>query len=185
MKRIHLAWPLVVALACLACTQDPAERGGEPGDNLAAAPLDIAFNPFSGSFFFAKTTQGEPSCGLPPGRQQLYDSRTGTFHIHLTARDLHSSGFEVTKVAARFTRPIVFRLTGDTYGAGCLGRDLTLTVDDKDYPLVDGPLSYGQVDRTLFHSQRDGATVTVTFTRKGEALLKPGAQVWLQVDTAW
>ena len=66
-----------------------------------------------------------------------------------------------------------------------MGRDLTFSVDGNDYPLEASELSYGRPDNTLFRVERKEDSVTIEFTKKGEALLKPGAQVWLMVDTAW
>jgi hypothetical protein len=95
------------------------------------------------------------------------------------------SSFEITKVRENFPKPVVFRLTGETSGYGCLGQSLTLSVDGKDYAMENGPLACGHVDAALFRVQRNAEGVTVEFTKKGETLLKPGATVWCRADTGW
>jgi hypothetical protein len=159
-----------------------------PGDD-ASPPLEIKFL---------------QSCGLPEGRQQVYDPKTGIFHIHFHKPSriggfgsglYKRSAFEVTKVATRFVKPVVFRLTGVPASYGCVGDPLALCVgggfqdhlrlDGKTYALVDDPLASGQVDKRLFRVQRKNDRVTVEFTEEGQALLKPGVLISFKIDTGW
>ena len=147
MNRSHTCLSLLVALCCRGCSQEKAAPVAvQQGDENSPALLEIAFRPFSGLLSYQDADSGELSCGVPAGRQQAYDPKTGVFHVQFKSRNFRASAFEVTKVAERFTKPVVFRLTGDTRGGGCLGRDLTLSVDGKDYALEEGPLSYGHQD---------------------------------------
>lgn len=183
MSRFPAYCSLLLAMCCSACNQDAADTVAvQPGDEGISPPLEIAFKPLS-ELFTAENP--EPSCGVPAGRAEVYDPQTGVFHIHFKSRNYARSAFEVTKVADRFTRPVVFRLTGDTRGGGCMGRDLTFSVDGKDYPLAEGMFAYGCIDKTLFHVEHKDNLVTIEFTKKGQTLLKPGAQVWLHIDTGW
>lgn len=132
---------------------------------------------------------GELSCGVPQGCDQIYGPETGSFHVHFKARDFTVSGFEITKVAARFPKLVVFRLTRVPLAYGCLGIPLALTAAEKRYALVDvGPDSfhaYERFDRTLFRVERKEDVITVEFTEKGQTLLKPGVLISFKVDTGW
>lgn len=186
MKRLGTCMGLMLAVSCTACRQHVAQSvpRGAP-EQSPPAPLEIRFNPSSG----LGAKDGELSCGLPEGRSQAYDPKTGTCHVHFKARDLTVSGFEVNKVATSFPKPLVLRLTGVPLGYGCLGSPLALIVGEKRYPMIDvghdSVHAYDRFDRTLFGVQRDEDVVTVEFTEKGQALLKPGAQVAFEIDTGW
>src|SRR5580765_6299387 len=107
---------LLVPLFCLGCAQavpDPAAEA--PGDD-PSPPLELRFEPFERGL----TSATGPSCGVPEGRQQAYDPRTGSFHIHFRSGNYATSAFEVTKVAEPSRRPVVFRLTGVPLAYGCL-----------------------------------------------------------------
>ena len=120
---------------------------------------------------------------------QVYDPATGVYHVAFKPRNLTTSSFEVTKVAQRFSKPVVFRLTGVPTTYGCVGIPLALTVDDKRYAMTDvGYDSFHageRFDKTLFRVERKDDIVAVEFTEKGRALLKPGARVSFRVDTGW
>jgi len=72
---------------------------------------------------------------------------------------------------------------------GCVGVPLALTVGENRYPLIDvghdSFHAYERFDRTLFRTERKDDVVTVAFTEKGQAILKPGAQVSFKIDTGW
>jgi hypothetical protein len=148
-----------------------------------APPLEIRFKSAMGTLFIED--YGVPSCGVPKDRQQSYDPQTGVFHIHFKSGDGVRCAFEVTKIDERSTKPIVFRLTGVPLDFGCLGRSLALIVGDKVYDLEDGRWAWRPVDKTLCRVERKGEQVTVAFTQKGRALLKPGAQIGFTVDCDW
>jgi hypothetical protein len=179
---------LILVVACSAGCQDrrapvAIQQSDDP------PPLEITF---------------KESCGLPEGRQQVYDPKTGVFHVHFGPSKAEGSrgsglyrrsGFEVTKAAEQFVKPVVFRLTGVPEYYGCCGDSLTLCVgggysdnlllDGKSYPLVDDPMAYPPVDKTLFRVERQGEVVVIEFTEKGQALLKPGALVSFKLDHGW
>jgi hypothetical protein len=176
----------ILAIVCFAGCQDGAGPVAiQEGDDRARAPLEITFKQLQG----LRAKEGEVSCGVPEGREQAYDPDTGVFHVHFNARNFTASAFEVTKVAARFPKPLAFRLTGVPSQYGCLGHPLTLSVGDKLYAIdasCDSQYYWAApFDKTLFRSQRKGDVVTVEFTEKGQALLKPGAQISLRIDTGW
>ena len=186
MLRFQPYITLSLALSCSACNQEAAVPVAIGHDEIAPAPLEITFKPLSASFTLNAEREGEPSGGPPPGRDQVYDPKTGIFHIHFKSKNMKRSAFEITKAADHFRKSVVFRFTGATRGDGCLGQDLTFSVDGKDYALSEGALSYGHVvDTKLFRIANDVDAVTVEFTKQGERLLKPGAQVWLRFDTGW
>jgi hypothetical protein len=183
MSRFRTCWLLVFMVSCPACRQDVAGPSAiQQGDEQSPPPLEINFR---------------QACCVAEGRQQAYDSKTGVFHIHFkppeTSRygrvDLEPSAFEVMKVAERFTRPIVFRMTGVPIGYGCVGSPLALTAGEKRYPMIDvghdSLYAYDRFDRTLFRVENKGGVVTVEFTEKGQALLKPGTQISFTVDSGW
>jgi hypothetical protein len=177
---------LLLAIACSAGCQRQADTVAiQEGDDASASPLEISFEPSQG----LRAKEGEVSCGLPPGRDRVYDSQTGVFHVHFNARDFTCSAFAVQKAAGRFTKPVVFRFTGVPTGYGCLGQPLTLTVADKRYAIdasCESQYYWAEpFDKTLFRSRREGDVVTVEFTEKGRALLKPGARISLEIDTGW
>jgi hypothetical protein len=169
-------------VACFCGCQNTADPMAGPPGNEAAPPLEVKFR---------------QSCGLPQGRQQVYDAKAGVFHVHFESAKHKRSAFEVTKINGPFVKPIVFRLTGVPPNYGCVGDPLSLCVgfsdglrdslrlDGKCYALVDGPLAHGPVDKTLFRVERQADVVTVEFTEKGGALLKPGALISFKVDTGW
>ena len=128
---------------------------------------------------------GVPSCGVPEGKEGIYDPGTGIFHIRFKARKHARSAFEITKVAGTFAKPVVFRMDGVPREIGCLGYPLTLTVDGTSRPLESGALGSDPCDETLFHVKREGEAVLVAFTEKGQALLKPGAWISFKVDYGW
>src|SRR5262249_50690296 len=136
---------LILAVSCTACSPDVAHPVAiEPREEVPLPPVEIRFKPSDGLF----SKEGELSCGVPQGRDQVYDPETGVFHVHFNARNYTRSGFEITKVAARFPRPVVFRLTGVPLVYGCLGVPLALTVGGKRYALIDvGPDSIHPYER--------------------------------------
>ncbi len=166
----------IMALCCVSCGQDAP-------DPIVGPPLEIEFKSATSSFFIQDF--GVPSCGVPKGRQDCYDPQTGIFHIQFYDRECVNSSFEVTKVRERFTRPIIFRLSGVSQGYGCLGQPLALTVDGQTYALELGDTGMGEVDKTLFRVDRNDDVVTIEFTEKGQALLKPGARISFTVDFCW
>jgi hypothetical protein len=179
-------WSLaLLAVACLGGCQDrDGPVAAQDGDN--SPPLEITFMPSEG----LRAKAGEVSCGVPDGRAQAYDPDTGVFHVHFKARDFTRGGFEVAKVAGPPTKPVAFRLTGVPTGFGCLGHPLTLAVGGESYALDASCASQywrgvRSFDEALFRSRREGDAVTVEFTQKGRELLKPGAQVSLEIDTGW
>jgi hypothetical protein len=169
------AFLAVAALSCATAVSADGRRTGRAADE---PPLEIKF---------------KQSCDLPEGRQQVYDPETGVFHIHFKARRSsyeQRAAFEVAKVGVKFTKPVVFRLTGVPSAYGCLGHPLILSVGDKSYA-IDASCAdhyWGQekrFDKTLFRSERKDRVVTIEFTEKGQALLKPGAQIAFKIDTGW
>jgi hypothetical protein len=152
---------------------------------MTPTPLEIRFNPSHG----LAANDGELSCGAPQGREKVYDPQTGVFHVHFKARNFTVSGFEVTKVADRFSGPVTFRLTGVPLAYGCLGVPLALTVGDKRYALVDvghdSFHAYERFDRKCFRVERQADVVTVEFTEEGQSLLKPGTQISFAIDSGW
>jgi hypothetical protein len=182
---------LVVTVAAFSGCQDVADPIARPPGGEAAPPLEVKFS---------------QSCGLPQGRQRVYDATTGVFHVHfesvkpIGARGsglYERSAFEVTKSNGPFVKPSIFRLTGIPPDYGCVGDPLSLCVgcsdglrdnlrlDGKCYALVDDPLAQGPVDKTLFRVERQGDVVTVEFTEQGRELLKPGVLISFKVDTGW
>jgi hypothetical protein len=179
---------LLCTASCPACSRDAAEPfASRQGDDPAQPPLEINFKQL---------------CGPPEGRQHVYDPETGVFHVHFKKPQpigrfsgfYERSAFEVTKVAERFAKPVVFRLTGVPASYGCLGDPLTLSpggaTDNRRpagdrYALVEDALAPGPVDEALFRVERTADVVTVTFTEKGRALLKPGAMISFKPDCAW
>jgi hypothetical protein len=188
----YWTWALLVLTVWAFCgCKEAAGPIAPPLGDPSAPPLELNFG---------------QSCGLPEGRQQAFDPKTGVFHVHFTAPKsigtpgsglYERSGFEVTKAAGPFVKPVIFRLTGVPPDYGCVGDPLSLCVgfseglrdslrlDGKCYALVDDPLTQGPVDKTLFRVERQGDVVTVEFTEKGQALLKPGALISFKVDTGW
>ena len=186
MSRYWICLTLIITVFGSACFQGAAGPVALPqGDEPSPPPLEIIFKPLSASFGFHDETSGVPSCGVPDGRQQVYDPKTGVFHIAFKSRNYKRSAFEVKKVAERFTKPVVFRLTGVPSEYGCLGVSLALFVGGKGYAIEEGALAPGPVDKTLFRVERKQEVVTVEFTAKGQSLLKPGAQISFTVDTGW
>lgn len=176
MNHFRTGLFLIAAVCCVSSGRDAAPP-------VAAPPLEIDFKPATSSFFVQDF--GVPSCGVPEGRQEIYDPETGTFHIQFHAGECVNNAFEVTKVSERFTRPIIFRLTGAPQGYGCLGQPLALFVDGQTYPLEVSDSGAGFVDKTLFRVDRVDDVVTIAFTEKGQALLKPGARISFTVDFCW
>lgn len=190
MKYIRTWAFLAVTVAAFTGCRKVAEPTSRPPRNEAAPPLEVRFN---------------QSCGLPEGRQQVYDEKTGVFHIHFQSPNpIGSSGsglyersaFEVAKINGPFVKPVVFRLTGVPQNYGCVGDPLCLCVginnkgdglrlDGKCYALVNAPLAPGPVDKSLFRVESQDDVVTVEFTEKGQALLAPGALISFKVDTGW
>jgi hypothetical protein len=127
---------------------------------------------------------------VPNGRDGVYDAATGTFHVHFKVRNFTQGGFDVAKVSGKLPRPLKFRLTGIPRVYGCLGEPLCLMVGEKNYAL-DPDNRYGfsrqmePLDEALYHTTRQGDAITIEFTEKGVALLKPGTRVFLRVDTGW
>jgi hypothetical protein len=176
---------ILLAVYGSACRQNMAGPVVSDPRDESPPPLEIRFKPSQG--LCAK--EGEVSCGVPEGRDQVYDPNTGIFHVHFKVRNFTAGGFEITKVAQRFPKPIVFRLTGIPLAYGCVGVPLALTVGEKRYPMIDvghdSFHAYDRIDRTLFRVERKEDVVTVEFTDKGRALLEVGAQVSFKVDTGW
>jgi len=198
MNRFRTFLLLALTISCPACSQDAAgpvaiQQGGDAAGPVAIqqdgdqsqAPLEIRF---------------KEACGLPEGREHIYDPKTGIFHVHFKPRDyghttsLDPSAFEVTKVGGRFAKPVVFRFTGVPEGYGCVGYPLGLytrpafswsdaryVFDECDLSILAGE----RCDKTLFRVERKEDVVTVEFTEKGQALLKPGVDIGFAVDTGW
>ena len=186
MSHSRTCLVLVLAASGLACHQDVARPVViEPRGDSPPPPLEVRFQPSRG----LRAKEGEVSSGVPEGRDQVYDPDTGVFHVHFKARDFTASGFEVTKVAERFPKPVVFRLTGVPPAYGCVGVPLALTVGGKRYGMIDvghdSFHAYDRFDRTLFRVERKDDVVTVEFTEKGQALLTAGARISFKVDTGW
>jgi hypothetical protein len=165
----------MVGLSCATAMGGDSQQPKRPMDE--PPPLEIKF---------------KQSCGLPPGRQQVYDPSTGVFHIHFKPRRsyLQHGAFEVTRVGERLPKRVVFRLTGVPSSYGCLGHPLILSVGGKCYALDASceALYYEQAerfDKTLFRSERKGEVVTIQLTEKGQALLEPGARIAFKIDTGW
>ena len=181
------AWSLLafVAAGSAGCQDRRDPVPVQEGDNPSLPPLEITFKPSQG----LSAKAGEVSCGVPEGRDQVYDPQTGVFHIHFKSRDFTRSAFEVTKSTARFAQPVVFKLSGVPSGYGCLGHPLTLSVAGHRYAIdasCDSQYYWAKhFDTALVRSRREGDVVTVEFTEKGQALLKPGAQISLEIDTGW
>jgi hypothetical protein len=186
-------WSLIILILASCSRQDMADPVAHWPNDEIDPPLEITF---------------KQSCKLPEGRQQVYDPRTGIFHVHFeepTRIGMRGSGlykrsaFEVTKIRGPFVKPVVFRLTGVPSNYGCLGDPLSLCVDGRNgqddefhfhlegkyYALVEDPLAQGPVDKTYFRVERQDEVVTVAFTEKGRALLKPGALVSFKLDHGW
>jgi hypothetical protein len=177
---------LVLAVACSGGCQDRAAAVAIHEVRYAAQPpLEISFLPAEG----LRAKQGEVLCSVPAGRDEMYDPQTGVFHIHFSAGNLKRSALEVTKAKGPFARPVVFRFTGVPTGYGCLGHPLTLAVDDKSYGIdasCDSQYYWAEhVDQALVRSKREKDAVIVEFTERGQALLKPGARISLEVDYGW
>ena len=185
--RCVLSIQLLITLVvlCFAGCQGRAGPAAIEDAPSAQPPLEVSFLPSQG--LFAK--EGEVSCSVPAGRDHVYDPKTGTFHVHFQSRNFVRSACEVTKSTGRFARPVVFRFTGVPTSYGCLGHPLTLTVAEKRYAMdasMDSEHYWAkEFDKALFRSQREGDAVTVEFTEKGQALLRPGARISLEVDTGW
>jgi hypothetical protein len=160
--------------------QPPAEALAQPPAEALVQPLELSFG---------------SSCGLPKGKQQAYDAKTGVFHVHFTESKqigmlgsglFERSGFQVTKAPGPFVKPLKFRLTGVPLDYGCVGDPLSLCVGDGAcYALVEAPTAKGPVDATLFRVESQRDVVMVEFTEKGRALLKPGTLISFQMDTGW
>jgi hypothetical protein len=179
---MHYFWTCLLLICMVSCSSRGPEVAGpsatQQGDEPAQAPLEIKF---------------QQACGLPEGRQQVYDPKTGVFHIHFKpvkgSLFEEPSAFEVTKVAERSTKPVVLRMTGVPIVYGCVGIPLALTVGEQRYAMVDvghdSFYAYDRFDRTLFRVESKEDVVTVEFTEKGQAILKPGAQISFRVDFGW
>jgi hypothetical protein len=185
-------WALLVLTVCAFCgCKEAADPIKQPLGEAPVSPLELNFG---------------QACGLPAGRQQAFDPRTGVFHIHFTQpKSIGAPGsglyersrFEVRKVTGPFVKPVIFRLTGVPSDYGCAGDPLSLCVGVRDgfrddlrlagtsHALVQDPLALGPVDKTLFRVERQRDIVTVEFTEKGQALLKPGTLISFKVDTGW
>ncbi len=177
---------LILAVACsTGCQDQTVAVANQEADAPKSPPLEIDFKPTEG--LYAK--EGEVSCGLPQGRDEVYDPQTGEFHIHFNSRRFTRSAFEVKKAAGPFAKPVVFRFTGIPLSYGCLGHPLTLSVDDKQYALdasCDSQYFWAEhFDKSLFRSHREGDAVTVEFSEKSQTLLKPGTRISLEIDTGW
>lgn len=166
MRRCCIAPLLTVALFCSACNREMVDP---------VPPLEINF---------------EERCGLPEGRQRVYDPETGVFHIHFARSNTDSCSFRITKVAADLPKAIVFRLTGVPESYGVSGWPLACHVDGETY-IIDlkaemiEPNVFIKIirDATLFRVSRDGEVVTVECTEKGRKLLKPGAKISFTFDS--
>lgn len=190
MEHIRTWVFLLATVATFTGCRKEAEPVLRSPGNEARSPLEFRFN---------------QSSGLPEGRQQVYDEKTGVFHVHFQSpTPIGSSGsglyersaFEVAKINGPFVKPVVFRLTGVPQNYGCVGDPLCLCVgiinkdddlrlDGKCYALVNAPLAPGLVDRSLFRVESKDDVVTVEFTEKGQSLLTPGALISFKVDTGW
>jgi hypothetical protein len=171
--------------------QQAADPVAPPAGDALVPPLELSFG---------------QSCGVPDGREQAYDPKTGVFHVHFAAPKpigmrgsglFERSAFEVIKAPGPFARPVKFRLTGIPSDYGCAGDPLSLCVGVKDgfrdhprlgrtcYALVEDPLALGPVDKTLFRVQHQHDVVLLEFTEKGQALLKEGTLISFMIDTGW
>ena len=177
---------LVIALATLSASPAVAAPPAPAPREAAAIKIDF-----------------KQACGLPEGRQQAYDPATGIVHVHFwPQREIGGFGsgfykrsmFEVTRATGPFAKPIVFRLTGVPANYGCLGDPLTLSVGGpvsehlvfgKRYALVEDPLAVEPIDKSLVRVERNKDAVTVTFTEKGQSLVKPGTVISFKLDHGW
>jgi hypothetical protein len=179
---------LAIMMACLGCGQEAPGEVAQSDDQLAA-PLEFHLKHYR---------------EVPKGRKHIYDAETGTFHIHFQSRGRGSmidpSAFKLTKVNGRFDKPVVLRLTGVPLAYGCMGFPLCLTTGDhapgyyeahhKGHPVYflddrEAILPEQRCDKSLFEVERKEDVVTIRFTEKGQALLKPGVQIAFTVDTGW
>src|SRR5262249_58490657 len=112
---------LVTGAASAGCQDVIGPSAPQPGTKVAPS-LEITF---------------KQSCGLPPGRRQAYDPKTGVVHVHFESPKrigglgsglYERSAFEVTKITGPFVKPLVFQLTGVPASYGCLGDPLALSV---------------------------------------------------------
>jgi hypothetical protein len=184
VSRIRLL--LVLAVASFGgCQERAAAVAIREVSYAAQPPLEISFRPAEG----LRAKEGDVSCSVPAGRDEMYDPQTGIFHIHFRAGDLKRCALEVTKANRPFARPVEFRFTGIPIGYGCMGHPLTLAVDDKRYGIdasCDSQYYWAEhVDPALVRSKREKDAVLVEFTERGQALLKPGARISLEIDTGW
>jgi hypothetical protein len=185
-------WAFLALLVFALCgCQEATDPGPQPAGEALVPPLELSFG---------------PCCGVPEGREQAYDPKTGVFHVHFAEPKpigmrgsglFERSAFEVTKAPGPFVRPVKFRLTGIPSNYGCVGDPLSLCVGGKDglrdrlrlggtcYALVEDPLELAPVDKTLFRVQHQDNVVLVEFTEKGQALLKEGTLISFQIDTGW
>jgi hypothetical protein len=185
MYRLHGWLFLIGTFSSSACHKLSEPVAVPDGDEISRPPLEIKFRPLEhllGGVGDDGGTSGVPSCKVPEGRQQVYDPNTGVFHIQFVDGGWHRSAFEITKVAERFAKPVVFRLTSVPTGWDCMG--LELSVGDKRYALEEDH-SYVPVDKTLFLVDRKEDVVTIDFTEKGQALLKPGTRIFCSGHTGW
>src|SRR6516225_3052824 len=99
-------WALLIIVAASCGCQDVADSGAPRANDEGAPPLEITFR---------------QACRLPEGQQQVYDPKSGVFHVHFESPKrvggpgsglYERSAFEVTKVNGPFVKPVVFRLSG-------------------------------------------------------------------------
>ena len=186
MNGIRAGMLLILTISGSAlCKSGAGPVATQQADEPSQSPLKFKFCPSSPSFGLHDAVDGVPSCGVPEGRQQSYDPKTGVFHVHFKSRNFSRSAFEVTQVADRFTKPVAFRLTGVPKQYGCVGTPLALSVGGKRYSIEDGDLATAPADKSLFKVERVKEVVTIEFTEKGQMLLKSGAQISFAVDTGW
>jgi hypothetical protein len=194
-------WLAFAVLLLAGCNDADDPKVPQPAAPKSAAPLAAAPQPVDE----AESPLGfefKQPCGLPAGRQRVYDPNTGIFHIHFGSSKPIGSGaicernaFEVKKILGPFVRPVVFRLTGVPLSYGCLGDPLALNIgrgasngyrlEGRSYALVADPLASGPIDKSLFRIERNDDVLIVAFTEKGQALLQPGAMISFRLDFGW
>jgi len=165
MRLFWIAPLLTVALFCTGCKREMVDP---------VPPLEISF---------------EERCGLPEGRQRVYDPETGVFHIHFARSNTESCSFRIAKVANDLPKSIGFRFTGVPQSYGVSGWPLALHVAGETYIIdlqaqIMETNSFVRIirDETLFRVSRAGEVVAVEFTEKGRKLLQPGTRISFTFD---
>jgi hypothetical protein len=146
---------LPILMICLETQFYPA-----PAENPDKPPLEINF---------------KSCCGLPPDFDDVYDSRTKTYHINffrygtIAERINRASEFVIVKTAKSLPKNLSFRLTGMPNRSIM---PLRLTVGEEFYALE--PNDH---DSKLFRVERSNGVTKVEFTAKGLTKLQPGTRI--------